>query len=87
MLHHCCHVGGQKQYICVWEIRSIFMQNCFIVSALQHGCRENPLLSYLFYPLELSINPPGYLILHLTFEITKGGKINSLKSGVATETI
>ena len=26
-----------------WEIRSIFMQNCFIVSALQHGRRENPL--------------------------------------------
>ena len=25
------------------KIRSIFMQNCFIVSALQHGGRENPL--------------------------------------------
>ena len=25
----------------LWEIRSIFMQNCFIVSALQHGRCEN----------------------------------------------
>ena len=25
----------------LWQARSIFMQNCFIVSALQHGCREN----------------------------------------------
>ena len=25
------------------EIRYIFMQNCFIVSALQHGRHENPL--------------------------------------------
>ena len=26
----------------LWEIISIFMQNCFIVSALQHGRCENP---------------------------------------------
>ena len=24
-------------------LSSIFMQNCFIVSVLQHGCHENPL--------------------------------------------
>ena len=44
------HVGGQKQYIfSPLEIRSIFMQNSFIVSALQHGCRENPLYSTIAF--------------------------------------
>ena len=28
MLCHCCHVGGQKQYL-LWEIRSFFMQKVF----------------------------------------------------------
>ena len=35
--------GKNNTFSLLWEIRSIFMQNCFIVSALQHGCRENPL--------------------------------------------
>ena len=35
--------GKNNTFSLPWEIRSIFMQNCFIVSALQHGCRENPL--------------------------------------------
>ena len=34
---------GKNNTFSLWEIRSIFMQNCFIVSALQHGCHENPL--------------------------------------------
>ena len=36
--------GKSNIFSLLWEIRSIFMQNCFIVSALQRGCRENPLL-------------------------------------------
>ena len=36
--------GQNNTFSLPWEIRSIFMQNCFIVSALQHGRRENPLL-------------------------------------------
>ena len=35
--------GKNNAFPPFWEIRSIFMQNCFIVSALQHGCSENPL--------------------------------------------
>ena len=35
--------GKNNTFSLPWEIRSIFMQNCFIVSALQHGRRENPL--------------------------------------------
>ena len=35
--------GKNNTFSLFWEIRSIFMQNCFIVSALQHGRRENPL--------------------------------------------
>ena len=32
------HVGGQKQYIfSPLGNKTIFMQNCFIVSALQYG--------------------------------------------------
>ena len=47
MLRHCRHVGGQNYTFSLpWEIRSIFMQNCFIVSALQHGRRENPLYRF-----------------------------------------
>ena len=34
--------GKNNTFSLLWEIRSIFMQNCFIVSVLQHGCRENP---------------------------------------------
>ena len=42
MWRHCRHVGGQKQYIfSPLGNKTIFMQNCFIVSALQHGRREN----------------------------------------------
>ena len=33
-------------YFLSWEIRSIFMQNCFTVSALQHGHCENPLYEF-----------------------------------------
>ena len=35
--------GKNITFSLLWEIRSIFKQNCFIVSALQHGRRENPL--------------------------------------------
>ena len=35
--------GKNNTFSLLWEIWSIFMQNCFIVSALQHGPRENPL--------------------------------------------
>ena len=35
--------GKNNTFSLPWEISSIFMQNCFIVSALQHGRRENPL--------------------------------------------
>ena len=35
--------GKNNTFSLPWEIRSIFMQNCFIVSALPHGRRENPL--------------------------------------------
>ena len=35
--------GKNNTFSLPWEIRSIFMQNCFIVSALQHGRRENRL--------------------------------------------
>ena len=39
-------VGGQKQYILPPLGNKIyFMQNCFIVSPLQHGCHENLLYS------------------------------------------
>ena len=34
--------GKNNTFSLPWGIRSIFMQNCFIVSA-QHGCHENPL--------------------------------------------
>ena len=34
--------GKNNTFSLPWGIRSIFIQNCFIVSA-QHGCRENPL--------------------------------------------
>ena len=34
--------GKDNTFSLPWEIRSIFMQNCFIVSALQRGCLENP---------------------------------------------
>ena len=37
--------GKHSTFSLPWEIRSIFMQNCFIVSALHRGCRENPLLA------------------------------------------
>ena len=33
---------GKNNTFSLREIRSFFMRNCFIVSALQHGCRENP---------------------------------------------
>ena len=33
--------GKNNTFSLPWEVRSIFMQNCFIVSALQHGRREN----------------------------------------------
>ena len=36
--------GKNNTFSLLWEIRSIFKQNCFIVSALQHGCLEKPLL-------------------------------------------
>ena len=26
----------------LWETKSVFMQNCLIVSAIQHGCHANP---------------------------------------------
>ena len=39
--------GKNNAFSLLWEVRSIFMQNCFIVSALQHGCHENPLLLLL----------------------------------------
>ena len=32
--------GKNNTFSLPWEIRSIFMENCFIVSALQHGRRE-----------------------------------------------
>ena len=35
--------GKNNKFSLLRKIRSIFMQNCFIVSALQHGRRENPL--------------------------------------------
>ena len=35
--------GKNNTFSLPWEMRSIFMQNCFTVSALQHGRRENPL--------------------------------------------
>ena len=35
--------GKNNTFSLLWEVRSIFMQNCFIVSALQHGRREKPL--------------------------------------------
>ena len=35
--------GKNNTFSLPWEITSIFMQNCFIVSALQHGCCEKPL--------------------------------------------
>ena len=35
--------GKNNTFSLPWEIRSIFMQNCFIVSAFQHGHRENTL--------------------------------------------
>ena len=41
--------GKNNAFSLPWEIRSIFMQNCFIVSALQHGRRENPLLHSVFF--------------------------------------
>ena len=37
--------GKNNTFSLLWEIWSIFMQNCFIVSDLQHGHRENPLLA------------------------------------------
>ena len=36
-------LGKNNTFSLPWEIRFIFMQNCFIVSALEHGRRENPL--------------------------------------------
>ena len=39
--------GKNKTFSLLWEIWSIFIQNCYIVSALQHDCRENPLLHAL----------------------------------------
>ena len=63
--------GGNNTFSLLWEIRSIFMQNCFVVSALQHGRCENPLHSPLYIctcnsspsPRGLSqwIVPGGYL--------------------------
>ena len=40
--------GKNNTFSLPWEIRSIFVQNCFIVSDLQHGRRENPLYCYFF---------------------------------------
>ena len=40
--------GENNAFSLPWEIRYIFMSNCFIVSALQHGRRENSLL-HIFY--------------------------------------
>ena len=39
--------GKNNAFSLLWEVRSIFLQNCFIVSALQHGRRKNPLLLLL----------------------------------------
>ena len=39
-----CWRATDNTFSLLWEKRSIFMQNCFIVSALQHGRRLNPLL-------------------------------------------
>ena len=58
--------GKNNTFSLLWEIRSIFMQNCFIVSALQHGCRENSLQnddvtlynSICFLEINLSLSLP-----------------------------
>ena len=34
--------GKSNTFSLLWEIKYIFMQNCLIVSALQHGHCENP---------------------------------------------
>ena len=49
--------GKNNTFPLPWEIRSIFMQNCFLVSALQHGRRENPLYSnrFTFSPILVSL--------------------------------
>ena len=47
--------GQNNTFSLPWEIRSIFMQNCFIVSALQHGRRENTLYARIPAKISLSI--------------------------------
>ena len=54
--------GKNNTFSLLWEIRSIFMQNCFIVSALQHGCRENPL--YMTKAVESHFAPAWGIILY-----------------------
>ena len=41
-----------------WEKRSIFVQNCFIASALQHGRRESPLYLAPYRHLHVTSLPP-----------------------------
>ena len=58
--------GKNNRISLPWEIRSIFMQNCFIVSALQHGCRENPLYYTILYYAMLCYAILYYTILYYT---------------------
>ena len=66
--------GKNNIFSLPWEIRSIFMQNCFIVSALQHGRRENPLLHPVVIDtaaVSRKINPKHetkhYCVYHITY--------------------
>ena len=45
-----------RTFSLLWEIRSMFMQNCFNVSALQHGCRAKPSIAKTNLKIALYIN-------------------------------
>ena len=64
--------GKNNTFSLLWEIRSIFMQNCFIVSALQHGRRENPLYQYTD-----TLEPKGFLAYKLALKHAISPKIYS----------